>query len=401
MTIRLPGIGGASLSAKQTARLMKLAVGWMLVAGVVFLVYEYWRALFQTHWMGAVDLYWYNKWAHDWFAGRPVYDGQLGAEYPPASFVLLWPLAGWLDFAAARWLWAAMSVLAIAGLMRMAVRESGAETRLERIFIALVPFSMYATGAAVGNGQLIIYILPALVGACLLLRRAPPGWPRDLLVAALYLFALVKPSLSPPFFWIIVFAAGSLRPGVLAALGYVALTLFASIFQGMRPLAHFRAAMANGVGDIGEMGETMSLFNLMAAQGIPDLMIPAALVVVALLGVWVYARRTADVWLLMGVSASVARFWARHRWYDDLLFLLPMIALFRLAKGGDTRAGTLFALMIPAMIAPGGQYLFPPPWNEVYLIAQAALWFAVTIFLVIRAQPERDAVPALTARQAS
>jgi hypothetical protein len=38
------------------------------------------------------------------------------------------------------------------------------------------------------------------------------------------------------------------------------------------------------------------------------------------------------LWLLLGVTALVARFWTYHRWYDDLLILLPMIALFRIAQ---------------------------------------------------------------------
>jgi hypothetical protein len=39
-----------------------------------------------------------------------------------------------------------------------------------------------------------------------------------------------------------------------------------------------------------------------------------------------------DLWLLLGVTAIVARLWTYHRRYDDLLLLLPMITLFRITK---------------------------------------------------------------------
>jgi hypothetical protein len=98
-----------------------------------------------------------------------------------------------------------------------------------------------------------------------------------------------------------------------------------------------------------------------------------------------YRHRRIDIWLLLSVAALMARFWARHRWYDDLLLLLPMVALFRAATSGNARAGLLFALMIPATIAPGGQYLFPEPWNWIYQIAQVGLWLAAAVFLVAEA----------------
>ena len=64
---------------------------------------------------------------------------------------------------------------------------------------------------------------------------------------------------------------------------------------------------------------------------------PASLLALMILGFWVYRYRRADIWILMGVTALVARFWTYHMWYDDLLILLPMVALFRIAN--QRRAG--------------------------------------------------------------
>ena len=53
-----------------------------------------------------------------------------------------------------------------------------------------------------------------------------------------------------------------------------------------------------------------------------------------------------------------------------------MIALFRLAKqrpttaGADVVAGILLAITMLVMLAPGGLFLFPPPWNMRYVAGQ-------------------------------
>ena len=58
---------------------------------------------------------------------------------------------------------------------------------------------------------------------------------------------------------------------------------------------------------------------------------PASLLVLFLLGCWTLRHRAGDVGLIFGVTAIVARFWTYHRVYDDLLILLPMVALFPIA----------------------------------------------------------------------
>ncbi len=73
----------------------------------------------------------------------------------------------------------------------------------------------------------------------------------------------------------------------------------------------------------------------------------------------------------MGVAALIARAATYHRWYDDLLLLLPLIALFRLAKmeGQSPRvavgAGALFGALWLSLLAPGALYVLPPPLNAV------------------------------------
>ena len=149
--------------AKYRLHLLRFAVALMALAGLLRLWNEFWRLLFEPGRLGAIDLRILHRLVHAWFAGRPVYSELKSAIHPPATYVILWPLLGWLEVTPARWLWAATTVGMIACLVYLMVRESGAETRLERVFMALLPLSMYATGATIGNGQLIVHLLPMLV----------------------------------------------------------------------------------------------------------------------------------------------------------------------------------------------------------------------------------------------
>jgi hypothetical protein len=58
--------------------------------------------------------------------------------------------------------------------------------------------------------------------------------------------------------------------------------------------------------------------------------------------------------------------------------------------GADVLAGTLLALTILAMLAPGGLFLFPPPWNMRYVAAQVVIWLMGLIFLAEQARFEKQ-----------
>jgi hypothetical protein len=78
------------------------------------------------------------------------------------------------------------------------------------------------------------------------------------------------------------------------------------------------------------------------------------------------------------------------------LILLPMIALFRIAKQSPTREGTgvaagiLLAITMLAMLAPGGLFLFPEPWNWCYIAGQITVWIVGLVFLMERAWREKN-----------
>src|SRR4029453_5719338 len=115
--------------------------------------YQFWRLLWgsapiwHTSPTGAVDLKSLHQLVHEWFAGRAVYRELPTAVHPPATYVLLGPRLAWLSVTPACGLWAGTAVLALAALVYVVVQESRADSTLERAFVALIPCSIYATGA--------------------------------------------------------------------------------------------------------------------------------------------------------------------------------------------------------------------------------------------------------------
>jgi hypothetical protein len=331
----------------------------------------------------------YHVLVRKWFASLPVYELDF-AVHPPATYAILRPFFDWPDIANVRMIWLAATILALLWLAHLVDRESKASTNLERAFIALLPFSMYAMALTVRIGQLGVHVMPLLLAGLLCLRDRPPSWRRDLLSAALLLLALVKPTVAAPFVWIALFLPGGLRPAALVAAGYLALTFFAASYQPEPLPALFYGWKARSA-HLAESAGTTHLHLWLAAVGLGKWILPASFVMLAGLGWWIYRHRRADLWLLIGVTAIVARFWTYHRDYDDVLFLLPAVALFRLAASArsagnaDVAAGSLLAVAAGAMLVQIRVAISPA-----FAVANAVLWFFLLLFLLQQAGRERN-----------
>ncbi|MCK8601042.1 hypothetical protein [Desulfoferrobacter suflitae] len=402
-------LSGAATSRVESPRdwllrlqpvMLKAAIPIMLLVSALFLTYEFWRLLSDAevnplsdvH--NAIDLklrYWE---VHLWFAAKKSSAGIWRSVYQPASFVMLWPFMGWLSLTAVRWLWAATTVAMLVWLVHITVRESGAVNKFQRRFMALLPLSMYATGATIGNGQLIVHILPMLLTGLLILRRQPASIKYDLPASLLILFSLVKASIGAPFFWMVMFMPGRLRPAIFVAAGYLLLTLI-----GITPLEAPTEVMMTSVersyelaAHSTEWGRDLRVADLAAWMrfvGLKNVVFPVSAFFMGLLGLWLWRHRAADFWVQCGVTGIWTRLLAYHRWYDDLLLLPAMIALFRLAHmDEDTSSrrfsGILFALMVPAMLAPGTLYVLPTPMNLYVEILKSLLWMTVLVHLMMR-----------------
>lgn len=367
--------------------------GAIVVLGLLALVrggIELWRLVGVSNWMGAVDLNQRHGEIRRWFADLPVYTDALHAGYPPATYVLLWPLLGWLPAWPARWLWAMVNLVVLSLSFRFALRHSGAENGRERALFVLMLLAPYAVPGTLGNGQLGTLLLPAIVTALWLLEPGRPvTWRKDLLAVALLVFALMKPSLTAPFLWLVLLRPRRLRPAILVAVGYAAVSALAEAFRS-RPLLVDLADL-KGHGESTLITDGLGhVPHWMAQLGLGRWHLVGSAVVLAALGVWVARNRDADLWRLLGVTGIGARVWLYHRPYDDSLILLALIALFRIAKldrrsdGTDMVAGLLLAAAVLVEVAPGSFAYLEFPWNIAQVLWQPLVWGAMTIFLCSR-----------------
>lgn len=387
-----------SLTLSSSRRLLLIAAMVLMgLIGVIWLSYQFWRLLWQPEPLGAIDLGLRYTEVHSWFAGEKVYGKVDSAVYPPATYVILWPFLGWLPWTGARWLWAITTVIGTTSLVYLSGRHSLASTSLQKACVAIIPLSMYATGAAIGNGQTLLHILPALITAILLLDR-DVSLLRDVAAAALFLFSLVKPNVVTPFFWIVIVRPGRWRPALLVLVGYLMLTFFAAAYQPGNLVALLRDWTARAQASVDYTREAVrdSQIGLDAPQAVKERtvsdLIPSLTPLVSILilvasGLWFYKFRRVDIWLMLAVAAFVARFWTYHRWYDDLLLLIPAISLFRIGmqqghKGVGTTAHVLMVLLTLSLLAPGGLYTLSGTLKAIYLNAQLFVWISVLLFLL-------------------
>ena len=271
------------------------------------------------------------------------------------------------------------------------LKHSGAQNRLERVLIVATLLMTYPIPITIGNGQLGMHVLIAFLGGMILVSDARKvNWRIELTVAILWLFALTKPNVSVPFFWLALFVPRAWRLMILVGAGYVALTIFAAAFQPV-DLPDLLIEMFK----VSEQAITQNSgahipfwFSLLGWQSYSTL---ATLAFFVLLGAWVYWNCRADVWFLLGVAGIVARVWTYHRMYDDLLILPAMIALFRIVKrgvaadGSDVVAGFIWRMLAIASCA-GSMVYHPYPWNLPYHVGNPIIWFATLFYLTMYAR---------------
>lgn len=374
---------------------MRVAMVFMAVIAVLRLGYEFWRLVGMSGPNGANDLHLRYDEVSWWFSDKPVYINSAHAGYPPASYLILWPFIGWLQFWQARWLWAFTSVCALGVFSRVLIKHSGAREHGERRFWILILLSVYPVAITIGNGQMGIHIILALISCVLLLKHDGEVTIRgDILVATLFILALAKLNIAVPFFWIVLFVPGRLRPIFFVTIGYILLTLLALCFRSESIWQIFSAFKSVSDLVMGQGGAHLA--RLIIASGWTGWVSVGPLMLLGALGIWIYKNRRIDIWVLLGVTSIVARLWTYHRMYDDLLILLPMVALYRIARQDNSPqrhqviAGILFVLSCIGLEIPGTLGRLEFPWNLPYDVGQSSIWIAGLIFLVNRSQKAKQ-----------
>lgn len=389
----------STLSAHESHILIGANILLALMA-VAWLGYEFYRFLWQPEYIGplhvhpgAIDLKFRHLEIHQWFKSEQLDR----AVYPPASYAILWPLLGWLGIEPALYLWASVYIICLACLSIILIKESGATGNVQKTFIGLLPLAVYPTGAAIGNGQLIPILLPTMIIALSLIKERDMTVGSELLSAGLIVISLAKPSLFAPFFWIALFIPKTIRTALCVIVGYLAATFVACYYQenGLMELITKWIAASSDVAANPSKGNS-NVHLLLARVHLDHWIIGASVLMCIGLGIWVYFNRHADIWTLAGVTAIVSRLWVYHRWYDDLLILLPMLALFRVlrdetvSESANLLALLLFTFNLLLLMPPGGLYLLPSGFKEAYLVLQIAVWFATLTFLGWKARIEES-----------
>ena len=379
------------LWSRHGQQLLQLGIGLMIVAALWRLEVELPKLIWGQGEFDAVDLISRHREVERWFAGLPVYGAIPNGDYPPASYPLLWPWIGWLSREATRWFWAITTLLMLAWLGWLGMRESYAATFWEKAFIVLIPFALYPAGTGIRVGQVTAHLMAPLVLGLLLMRRAHPHpkWGRDLLAAALFLFALVKPTVSAPFFWVVCFMPGRWLPVLMVSVGYGALALLAVQYQEGNLLTLHLDWLNHASTQLDTIGHA-SVHTWLEAAGLSDWMLPVSLLFFGVAGIWTAIYRRSCPWILLSVAAMVARFWVDHQVFDDLLLWIPLIALFRLTQLEANpwvriTAAILFALNWLLLMVPARFFNDNYSLSSVAVPVQTTLWFIVLVFFMVLA----------------
>jgi len=353
---------------------------------------QLWRLAFGDIQSAAIDLH--LRWVEvsDWFSGIPIYSIHDNAVYPPATYLLLWPTLGWMSFESARLLWALVCVVSVS-LMSVLLHRSGILNKHYALgLVVLFPWAHYASAVAVGVGQLTLLALSTCLAGLVLLTENRASWSRDLGVAVLFTLCLMKPSLTFPLvicalFWV----AGSMRALLLTAGCYLTVSLLAVLPQ-KSSIAELLSNWIFRSTALPPQEGYLHIGQWLAAVGWDAAVTPVSLLLLGALAWWgLRVRRAVDPWVLLGVAGIVARFWTYHRFYDDLLILLPLIALVRLDTGTLSAGRRLLGRGIGLGILLSGLmrtnwHQGDVPWNLLFDGWQLAIRLAALIFLVVYAE---------------
>ncbi|MDJ0846242.1 MAG: hypothetical protein QNJ08_18650 [Crocosphaera sp.] len=364
----------------------------------------------------AIDLKQRYEEIQAWFSGQPVYGDISTAVYPPASYIELWPFLHHPSFAFVRSLWGISTVFCLGLMVYGLVRGVKNINFVEGAFIALFLLATYSTGVVIGNGQLTIHVLAALLLGITFICREKATFADELVGSVLIIFALVKPTLAVPFLPIILFSAKSWRPIVMVSLGYLAIAWLATLFQdgnlislhldwlnrGMEGAVWSSSGGgADGGGsNKGKLGYG-NLHNWLGALGLSQWNLLATLISLGLFTYWVYRYRFVDTWILLGVAALVTRLCTYHLVYDDLLVIFPLFAIFRFLKSYNSPPWltklsiAVLSMSILVALLPARFLGKPFPWFNLFHIAQTSSWIVLLVFLVYLAQwiKQRNSLP--------
>ena len=279
-------------------------------------------------------------------------------------------------------MWLALSLAAVAALSLLFLQASGARDPWGRLLVLSIVPAAYGTSITLYLGQLGLLVVLAVLGSLLLALRNG-SLLEDLLAALLFAAALAKPSIAAPFFWLLLFLPRRTRPALLAAAFYGLATLLAVAVQPAPPAAilsgfldnvRLESARGNGFGNVQDW---------LAAWKVAGLGLVAGGTLMGLLGLFVFLRRRADPWVLLGLTSLFAGFAAlcatgaaqAADYYSGKQIEMLIGA-----------AGAVFAVLFVVQMLP--TRLLEPAFgaeSPAFLRLQVASWLVAAAFLAARA----------------
>jgi hypothetical protein len=394
---RLPGLAG-----RYGEALLWLVVIHALITAALRLGVAFPNLLF--HPVSPFDVVLRHDEVVRWFSGEPVY-GTGTADYPPASYVLLWPLLGWLPHAQMRLLFGLSTAASLAAIVAITVRASAARLTVEKLFIAFIILSLGGTFFTVWLGQLGLHATAALLAAAVILHgsrldgNGRNSLAADLAASALLTFALVKPTVSAPVAGVILVLTGRLRPAVLVGALYMGLTLLAAAFQDGSVISLI-AEWLSLEGALTVLSGTVNISLWLSWLGYQGPVIPFSMLILGALVAWAWRHRNVLPLQVLAVSALASRLWFHHRDTDDVVLVIVAVALFNAAKEGELGNGRALRLVAAVLLA--GMYVlghgrYPYFRHESPLlwllteVGRTVVWLAALAFLLWRVPLQREA----------
>lgn len=386
--------------------IIKISVLVLTIISTVWLIHQFCRLFFESSFIwqssvkGGIDLLSRYKEFHYWIDGDLVYGKIKTSVYPPASYVMLAPLLIWSDIQIIKVILSIGYIISLFFLIKIIITKSGCTGKFNMVFAGLIPLAMYPAGASIGNGQITLLIFPFLLYGILLVKDEKSSLSKDLLFSFLILVSLIKPNISAPFLWIALIFASRLRPVILVIGGYLLLTMISIYFQDQPTDIIIKNYISSVQGMLFSTEyKSYDPANILMKYIVENrFLIPVSIILFFILGWWIYTSKRTDIWLLLGVTAILTRYLSYHRWYDDILILIPIITLLRYLNNENSGrltkyfSFTLLSLTLLFTMAPGGFYLFSEPYKSIYMILQNVIFLTTLIFFIILTRIETNNV---------
>ena len=302
-----------------------------------------------------------------------------GGGYPPWAFFTALVLVPPINWPVTKLFFAILNAFSLGIMAWFTYRITRPYGRLPAFGLLTSVLAIGQNSYALGMGQygLVVNAMIAGMALCLTAER-PIG------AGMLYGLSLVKPSISAPFFFVLIDRRWS---AITAAMVYIAtaslaiwaitgtdpMTMLIQILDGRR---------AGGLPGIGDRGPIAIALHLGISEPIAFRVAAITGLVVSFLVMWAF--RQSHIIILLGTASVLGRLWMVHRPYDDVMMAFLLIAIGHLALRESRLSNDIvFALVAISL-------WLPPRVSDIPYIgySQLLIWIFSLVYLLVRVRHE-------------